>query len=245
MTLRIKQRYYRFPKDMTLDTYDPYAPLISGSQLYKERIAVNNYYRAGDLQAFEIAKAELFRKVKKCTAKNASPVLIMKLKMGDMIVMHGAEMQKFFEHSIIPEGKLRFGLTCRYIKPEQIPESEHWKGEFNIDPAESYTGDVDLTADNADFSFLENGDAGMDVAPLSENTAVEASLGSDFIMVNSPSTTPPPNEVSAMGMPASGSLSDVENNPPITLSTTASPAPSLDSDGQSRNSAVMNAPVWF
>ena len=245
MTLRMKQRYHRFPKDMTLETYDPLAPLVPGAQLYKERIETNDYYRAGDMQAFEIAKAELFRKLKKCNAKNASPVVTMKLKMGDMIVMHGAEMQKYFEHSVVPEGKLRFGLTCRYIDPAGIPEKEHWKGEHKIDLADIYTGDIDLAADDADFSFLETDNADMNTAPKSENAHVEILDDNDYIMIDSPTATNLSAEASAMNMPSPGTLSDIENNPEIAATITASGAPSPESDGQSGNAAVLNAPVWF
>ena len=44
----------------------------------------------------------------------------------------------------MPKGKLRFGLTGRYIKPENIPVEEHWKGEFTIAPEKVYDGDLAL-----------------------------------------------------------------------------------------------------
>ncbi len=43
-----------------------------------------------------------------------------------------------------PKGKLRFGLTGRYIKPENIAVEEHWKGEFTIPPEKVYDGDLAL-----------------------------------------------------------------------------------------------------
>lgn len=43
-----------------------------------------------------------------------------------------------------PKDKLRFGLTGRYIKPENIPVEEHWKGDFIIDPEKVYDGDLAL-----------------------------------------------------------------------------------------------------
>ena len=42
------------------------------------------------------------------------------------------------------KGKLRYGLTGRYIKPENIPQEEHWKGEFTIKPEDVYDGDLKL-----------------------------------------------------------------------------------------------------
>lgn len=191
MNIRMKARYFKFPREFTFESYDPHAPVILGSQLYKQRLEVNQYYLTGDMEGFKIAKAELFEKLKKCHTKNAAPILTMKLKMGDMCVMHGADMQKYFEHSIIPEGKLRFGLTCRYVDPARIPEDEHWKGDFHIDPANLYTGDVDITTDDADFSFSANDDSEMDGAVQPENTAVDDTLNRDHIMINSSTVLSP------------------------------------------------------
>ena len=44
------------------------------------------------------------------------------------------------QHTVTPKGKLRYGLTCRHVKPENIPSSEHWKGEFHIKPKDVYDG---------------------------------------------------------------------------------------------------------
>lgn len=202
MVIRLKKRYFQFPKGFTLETYNPLAPVFLGSQLYKERSEVNQYYLAGDTEGYKIAKVELFRKLKKGHVKNAPPILTMKLKMGDMCVMHGAEMQKYFEHSIIPEGKLRFGLTCRYVDPARISEEEHWKGSFHIDPANLYTGDVDITADDANFSFAANGVSETDGAVQPENTAVDDALDRDHIMIDSPPPTSSSAERSAIGIVA-------------------------------------------
>ncbi len=245
MFIRLKGRYYKFPKEFTLETYNPLAPVFLGSQLYKERLEVNGYYLAGDMEGFEMAKAELFRKLKKNNAKNAPPILTMKLKMGDIVVMHGAEMQKYFEHSIVPEGKLRFGLTCRYVDPSRIPENEHWKGKFQIDPANLYTGDVDTTTDDGDFSFSTNDDADSDAAVHAENTAADSAEDGDYVMIDSPTAASPGVIVSAVDMSPTRTMSDSENNPAVTPTSSASPAVSPKLDGLSRNAAVLNAPVWF
>ena len=240
MTIRLKKRYYEFPKGLTLETYDPLARVIPGSRQYKERLVLNNLYRAGNMKGFKIAKAELFRKPKN-NVKNAAPILTMKLRMGDMVVMHGAEMQKYFEHSVVPEGKLRFALTCRYVNPARIPETEHWKGKFSFDPAELYTGDVDLAADDADFSFLENGDAEMNTASHSGNTAVD----NDSDMIESSTVVISDVESLTTKIPVVATLSDNENHLMLTPTTTVSPAVSSNSDGQSQKPAVLNAPIWF
>ena len=35
-------------------------------------------------------------------------------------------------------------MTCRYVKPENIPTRDHWKADFHIDAADMYDGDLDL-----------------------------------------------------------------------------------------------------
>ena len=45
------------------------------------------------------------------------------------------------QHAVIPQGKLRFALTCRYVKPGDIPADQHWKGDYRDDPSYHYDGD--------------------------------------------------------------------------------------------------------
>jgi len=62
------------------------------------------------------------------------------------------------------------------VDPARISEEEHWKGSFHIDSANLYTGDVDITADDANFSFAANGVSETDGAVQPENTAVDDAL---------------------------------------------------------------------
>ncbi|KAF3065221.1 hypothetical protein GL218_02397 [Daldinia childiae] len=56
--------------------------------------------------------------------KKRGTFLSVKLKHGDMLVMHGEKIQKLYLHAVDPKGKHRFALTCRYIRPETIPDKE-------------------------------------------------------------------------------------------------------------------------
>jgi hypothetical protein len=82
------------------------------------------------------------------TAKKGSkkvekpPVLWFTLDHGDIVVMHGREIQKFYEvsdhirsktlkecivlileqHAVTPKGSLRYALTCRYVRPEMMAD---------------------------------------------------------------------------------------------------------------------------
>ena len=45
---------------------------------------------------------------------------------------------------VVPTDKLRFGLTCRYVKPEMVPEHMRSMGDFTLDPSNAYDGDLTL-----------------------------------------------------------------------------------------------------
>jgi len=45
------------------------------------------------------------------------------LEHGDMMVMHGVDIQRLYEHQVVSYGKMRFALTCRHIVPEKIPDA--------------------------------------------------------------------------------------------------------------------------
>ncbi|KAI2781474.1 hypothetical protein F4815DRAFT_492668 [Daldinia loculata] len=56
--------------------------------------------------------------------KKRGSFLSVKLKHGDMLVMHGEQIQKLYLHAVEPRGKHRFALTCRHIRPDTIPDEE-------------------------------------------------------------------------------------------------------------------------
>ncbi|MCJ1232791.1 hypothetical protein MMC14_000745 [Varicellaria rhodocarpa] len=83
-----------------------------------------------------------FRKKRKyCTEYNKALVNLTLLH-GDITVMHGAEMQKYYEHGVVHDCKLRFALTCRFIKPSEVDPSQHWKGNYDTSIVSEYDGDV-------------------------------------------------------------------------------------------------------
>ncbi|KAI1749263.1 hypothetical protein F4782DRAFT_549841 [Xylaria castorea] len=44
------------------------------------------------------------------------------LEHGDIVVMHGTKIHQHYEHAVFAEGVRRYALTCRYIRPEMIPD---------------------------------------------------------------------------------------------------------------------------
>lgn len=49
------------------------------------------------------------------------------LNHGDIIIMHGEKLQKYYEHQVIPAGTLRYALTCRTILPEKLQSDDERK----------------------------------------------------------------------------------------------------------------------
>ncbi|KAH7044033.1 hypothetical protein B0J12DRAFT_577991, partial [Macrophomina phaseolina] len=70
------------------------------------------------------------------TKGNAKDVLNMHLGHGDIVVMHGAKIQEYYEHAVEPVGKLRFALTCRYIDPESLKPEDRPVYEVKPDTGE-------------------------------------------------------------------------------------------------------------
>ncbi|KAI1140779.1 hypothetical protein F5Y05DRAFT_423688 [Hypoxylon sp. FL0543] len=56
-----------------------------------------------------------------------STILSFILKHGDMMVMHGAQIQRLTNHAVDAHGTLRYAMTCRHIRPELIPDEEQRK----------------------------------------------------------------------------------------------------------------------
>lgn len=56
--------------------------------------------------------------------KNAAEALALRLGHGDVVLMHGEDVQRYFEHAVEHEGKLRFALTCRWVDPASLSEEE-------------------------------------------------------------------------------------------------------------------------
>ncbi|KAM7209622.1 hypothetical protein V8F20_000025 [Naviculisporaceae sp. PSN 640] len=57
---------------------------------------------------------------KKGSGKAFLDVLEVPMKHGDMMVMHGRAIHRYYEHAVEPMGSRRFSLTCRYIDPDKM-----------------------------------------------------------------------------------------------------------------------------
>ena len=125
--------------DNDANKYHPEYPLLTGSLFPNERIALN---RLVGTPYFNTEKDKLWAEVKKDKSKTGKKILTLNLQHGDMIVMHGAEFQKYYEHMVTPSEKLRFALTCRWIDPARIDIEHHHLAERPNDGVGPYDGSI-------------------------------------------------------------------------------------------------------
>lgn len=141
MTIRMKASYHFATRTLDPSTYDPHAPITAGTHLAAERLTLRSLYDrlpppshpayTSAHKAYTTAKDLFFAELISTSKKKTAPaVLSMDLKHGDVVVMQGADLQLRWEHAVMPKGKLRYGLTCRYVEPGSIDAEERWKGDF-------------------------------------------------------------------------------------------------------------------
>lgn len=138
MKLRLKDEYFRGTRARSkmLTTDDAVLP---GCHNYEARKALKEQHARGELtkDEYDARRIELTRAV---TRRESEAVINTELHHGDMVVMHGTDLQKYYEHTVVSEDKLRFAITARYIKPEEVPDTEHHKGRFTLEPYQEYYG---------------------------------------------------------------------------------------------------------
>ncbi|KAK2774206.1 hypothetical protein FQN53_003714 [Emmonsiellopsis sp. PD_33] len=160
MFIRMKAKYYLG----RTKTGKPVAgdPVLPGCLMYEQRAELKRKLDDGEisLSEYEDLRQQLLQRKTnkklvnkeqqsgievadnhKGNKREASPFCVMQLNHGDLVVMHGPNLQKYYEHSVVPDGKLRFAMTARYVRPDQVDQSEHWKGELVPNPAFEYDGD--------------------------------------------------------------------------------------------------------
>ncbi|KAL4973844.1 hypothetical protein BDW66DRAFT_168322 [Aspergillus desertorum] len=145
MAVRMKYKYYHgFTKagkeKCALLTDDPILPQCEN---YFNRQNLKEQLLNGVLTEEKYKKA-WFESFAENKGQNVPPDMVkMKLSHGDMVVMHGEGVQKYYEHGVKLEkrGKLRFALTARHVKKEEILEQDWSKGEFTLTDDQIYNGE--------------------------------------------------------------------------------------------------------
>ncbi|CAF9907780.1 MAG: hypothetical protein ALECFALPRED_003886 [Alectoria fallacina] len=147
MKWRLKMKYWCGFKDKDRKHYEPDQPILRGCRKPEERRKLNELAKTASAAELDAA-AQVALAFGKGESKTPPVVLELDLRHGDYMVMHGASMQIYYEHMVTPTDKLRFGLTCRYVKPEMVPENMRSMGDLTLDPANAYDGDLELYKDH-------------------------------------------------------------------------------------------------
>jgi alkylated DNA repair dioxygenase AlkB len=124
MRIRMKARHYHGASNAGV--YDDARPL-PGCKQFDARAALQpslEALKASDPKAYRARLKQIPKELGLKTTGNAKDVLRMELGHGDVVVMHGAEVQKYYEHAVEHAGKLRFALTCRYIDEGSLKEGD-------------------------------------------------------------------------------------------------------------------------
>ena len=139
MRLRMKARHYNGVSNASI--YDD-SPPLPGCAAYASRLAVQSSLsslKSTDSKAYRARLKSLPKELKLKSGGTARDAITMTLAHGDIVVMHGERIQKYYEHSVEHAGKLRFALTCRYIDPESLKEAD--KPAYEVAPdAGGYDG---------------------------------------------------------------------------------------------------------
>ena len=141
MKFRLKHKYYSgFDKKLN---YHSEWPVLPTCYKPEERRKLNEMAHTMTLQELNAKAKTLLRGC----PKNPPVIMEMKLRHGDFISMHGAKMQLYYEHEVVPTHELRFGLTGRFVIPEKVAEDQRSKGELDLDPNDAYDGDLQVYED--------------------------------------------------------------------------------------------------
>jgi hypothetical protein len=124
MRIRMKARHYNGVS--SAGVYDD-APPLPGCAAYEARRAAQptlEALRCNDVRQWRAQLKKVPKELGLRSAGNAKDVLKLELGHGDIVVMHGEALQKYYEHAVEHAGKLRFALTCRYIDPESLAKAD-------------------------------------------------------------------------------------------------------------------------
>jgi alkylated DNA repair dioxygenase AlkB len=141
MHLRMKLKHFvGCSKQAILTEERPVPGGIGGSEMDDKRLKAWE-----ELQDLRYEKSTEYQKRRKelprelglldKRVKKADDLVTITLSHGDIVIMEGYDVQRYLEHKVVPEGCLRFAMTCRtvlenHLKAEELP---------------NYTVDVDET----------------------------------------------------------------------------------------------------
>ena len=134
MRLRMKARHHNGVSSSGIYNDTPPLP---GSIAYDSRLAMQptlTTLKATDPSAYRAKLKSLPKTLGLKGGGSARDAITLALAHGDIVIMHGAGLQKYYEHSVEHAGKLRFALTCRFIEEGSLKESE--RPTYEVGPDE-------------------------------------------------------------------------------------------------------------
>lgn len=95
--------------------------------------------QSGQSEAFRLRSKQIPKELGLHRRPGGDTVLSFHLTHGDIVIMEGEQIQKYLEHEVIPQGHLRFALTCRTILSHHLTADQLPSYEVKEDP-EPYDG---------------------------------------------------------------------------------------------------------
>ncbi|KAK3715157.1 hypothetical protein LTR37_007367 [Vermiconidia calcicola] len=150
MHMRMKMKHYVGCSKTGVLTDDDKPPVpggIGGPEMDEKRLKAWRELRGikHDSRAYNQRRKEIPKELGlyEKRMKKADDLVTVTLSHGDIIIMDGYEIQKYLEHKVVPEGYLRFALTCRTVLPDHLKEEERPSYAVKEDEV-TYDGPVHL-----------------------------------------------------------------------------------------------------
>lgn len=114
---------------------------LEGTVKYAERLAAWNELQTMDFPSAKEKGAYLKQLAKdlglKQTHSGNAALMSLYLRHGDIMIMHGEEIQQYVEHEVEPEGCFRYALTCRQILKTHYGD-KHQRPEYEVAPDDGH-----------------------------------------------------------------------------------------------------------
>ena len=167
MSLRMKSKYYHGlfktkkgakPKPITREVV-----VVEGCPFYEIRKNLSDNWDTWSERKKTTIIKDLRKEFDEKVEGTAPDCLQTRLAHGDFIIMHGPDIQKYYEvrhvlhftsydrinlekHEITNDGTIRYALTARHVIPEQVDDVQRHFGDYDAKPEDEYHGDLDANA---------------------------------------------------------------------------------------------------
>ncbi|CAJ2514065.1 Uu.00g021840.m01.CDS01 [Anthostomella pinea] len=135
MHMRMKKKHFVGCSKTGVLTADE--PLLGSMEYEKRHRAWTELQplKESDRAAYRRRQKEIPKEIGIYDKRNKNPddLVTVTLGHGDIVLMDGYDIQKYLEHKVVPEGYLRFALTCRTVLEHHLKEHERPRYEVKPD----------------------------------------------------------------------------------------------------------------